>query len=72
MKTGRDRYLNDPQFKALVDQMMAHIRHNDFTPSEMRDAAMTASLIIEMNSPRITIVTEFNRLTKRFPELKRN
>lgn len=72
MKTGRDRYLNDPHFALLVDLMVGHIYQHDFTPSEMRDAAMVASIKFEAEQMRpITISAEADRLLKRFPELKR-
>lgn len=34
----------DPQFKALVDLMTSHMMRLDYTPSEMREAAMLASV----------------------------
>ncbi len=70
LQTGRDRYRNDPQFKALVDMMVGHIRQLDVTPSEMRDAAMTASIIVELTTARrLEISVEADRLRKVFPEL---
>ncbi len=47
MKTPRDKYLNDPQFRNLVDMMVAHIHQCDYTPSEMREAAIMASIVYE-------------------------
>jgi hypothetical protein len=47
MKTPRDKYQSDNQFKALVDTMVGYIRNCDFSPSEMREAAMLASIIYE-------------------------
>jgi len=47
MKTLRERYLYDPEFKTLVDLMTAHIQRANFTPSEMRQAAILASIIYE-------------------------
>ena len=72
MRTGRDRYLEDPQFKALVDLMVSFILKEDYTPSEMRDAAMTASLKVEMMRPvqMLTIKGDSERLVKSFPELQ--
>ena len=73
MKTGRERYHNDHQFRVLVDQMAAHIFNEDYTPSEMRDAAMTASIIVEQQRiPPIytpgAVEEEIHRLRKVFPE----
>ena len=47
MKTPRDRYQTDNQFKALVNMMTAYIQNCDYSPSEMREAAMLASIIYE-------------------------
>ncbi len=47
MKTMRERYLNDTHFKVLVDMMVNHIQQARFTPSEMREAAILASIIYE-------------------------
>jgi hypothetical protein len=47
MKTPRDRYNNDAQFSTLVDMMVNHIINAHFTPSEMREAAIMASIIYE-------------------------
>jgi hypothetical protein len=46
--TGEQRYLYDPQFKTLVDFMVNTIIERKYTPSEMRDAAMLASIKYEM------------------------
>jgi hypothetical protein len=47
MKTPRGKYNNDPQFKALVSMMLSYIFSADFTPSEMRQAAILASIMYE-------------------------
>jgi hypothetical protein len=40
----QDRFQNDPQFKYLVDMLTAWlIDHPDFTPTELREAAMCAA-----------------------------
>lgn len=43
----RERYLNDPEFYALVDMMFAYISACRFTPGEMREAAVLASIMYE-------------------------
>ena len=58
IKSPRDKYLQDPQFKALVDMMTAHIHMCEFTPSEMREAAMVASIICEENRTRYSLINE--------------
>ncbi len=54
MKTIRERYLNDVQFKTLVDVMASQLDRCAYTPSEMREAAIMASILynerIEPNS----------------------
>ena len=40
----RERYFTDPTFKAMVDQMTSHMLTADYTPSEMREAALMASI----------------------------
>ncbi len=46
------RYRDDPQFKMLVDTMYAMIARLDYTPTEIREAAMLAQLKYEMGHPR--------------------
>jgi len=47
LKSPRDRYQNDPVFRTLVDTMVCCIDRCQTTPSEMRDAAIMASIIHE-------------------------
>lgn len=47
MKTPRDKYLNDPQYKMLVDILCANIHACGFTPSEVREAAVLACILYE-------------------------
>ncbi len=69
-KTARERCLHDPVFKALVDMMLHQIILNKYTPSEMRDAAMCASIEYEMihHKPVYLLGAEAERLKKEFPE----
>ena len=43
-----DRFQNDPAFKSLVDLLTAWLlAHPDFTPTELREAAMMAASDVE-------------------------
>lgn len=57
MKTPHDKYMNDSHFRYLVDMMVSHIMQAQFTPSEMREAALMASIKYESmnfrNSPLV-------------------
>ena len=59
MMTIREKYLSDTQFHALVDIMVAHIEQANFTPTEMRQAAVLASIIYsQRHVRRVYPVTE--------------
>jgi len=54
MKTPREKYFHDANFRTLVDLMVSHITQCNYTPSEMRQAAILASIKYEemnMRSP---------------------
>lgn len=57
MMSVRDRYQNDPKFHALVDMMHAAIDRADFTPTEIREAAMLAQIIYEERHIRPIVFT---------------
>ena len=48
----QERYRNDAKFHYLVDTLAALIYKADYTPSEVREAAMMACIRIEMESVR--------------------
>ncbi len=60
MKTPRDKYQNDPAYKMLVDILVNQIVECKYTPSELREAALLASIIYE----EITIKPMFITPTK--------
>lgn len=51
MDTPRDRYQRDPLFARLVDMLAFHLERCDFTPTEVREAAMLAAVIVETRKP---------------------
>ena len=52
MKSPKERYESDPQFHALVNIMISYIQQAQFTPTEMREAAVLASIIYEQHNIR--------------------
>jgi hypothetical protein len=53
----RERYLSDPEFHALVDMMRKQLESAQFTPTEIREAAMLAQIMYEQNHPRPIVMT---------------
>lgn len=47
MMTPRERYQNDVKFHTLVDLMVHEIAECQYTPTEMREAAILASIIYD-------------------------
>jgi len=50
-RTPARRYMNDNAFRALVRQMESIIHRGQFTPSEVREAAIFACIQYEMTRP---------------------
>ena len=48
MKSPQEKYQNDPHYKACIDMMTNMIIENKYTPSEMREMAVMASINFEM------------------------
>lgn len=64
MNDLKSRYLTDPIFHTVVDHMRSIIRSATLTPSEVREAAMTACVIEEMYNPRPPLSTSDEELEK--------
>ena len=47
MMTPADKYLYDPSYHSLVDYLTAFIVNAQFTPSELREAAIFACIRVE-------------------------
>ena len=47
MKTPKEKYANDNNYRRLVDMLEALIVHAEFTPSEIREACMLACILHE-------------------------
>ena len=54
--TAQERYQTDPQFRTLVEMMYKAIISAKFTPTEMREAAILASIKYEMSMPHPSIL----------------
>jgi hypothetical protein len=68
--SAQQRYLNDPQYAKLVDTMVQLINTNQFTPSELREAAVMASIKYEMNHVRTNGIHLTPELHQRLEELR--
>jgi hypothetical protein len=56
MRSVKERYQSDAQFKALVDMMVVYIDQAHYTPSEMREASILASIIYAERNNRNLII----------------
>jgi len=52
MKTPREKNMNDPEYHQLVVMLENFIERAQFTPSELREAALLASINYEMRHVR--------------------
>jgi len=52
LQSPRDKYMNDPEYHALVCALESHIESARFTPSELREACVLASINYEMRHIR--------------------
>ena len=51
MMTPEERYLRDTTFKILVDSLEAQIHQANYTPTELREAAILAAIHYEERQP---------------------
>jgi len=65
MKTPAEKYMNDPEYHALVKMLEQFLERARFTPSEMREACVLACINYEMRRVR-----EFTIDTKTFEALR--
>ena len=69
MMSPRERYQNDARFHSLVKLMVAEIEKGNFTPTEMREAALLAHVIYNENYVGIkTLPYKVNEWLIRGPE----
>lgn len=66
-------YHDDPAFKHLVDMMTALVMQADYTPSEVRRAAVMAMIHVEQirPAPNIMIHAGHATIAERFPRRQR-
>ncbi len=58
MKTPREKYMNDVHYHTMVDTMVGLIHQCKYTPSELREMAILASIIYEEQQVREIRVAE--------------
>lgn len=52
LKNPREKYLNDPEYNHLVNMLTGLIEQAKFTPSELREACILASINYELRHIR--------------------
>jgi len=56
MKTVVERYQTDAEFRALVEVLASQIAAARYTPTEIREAAMMAAIVVESRTIRPMII----------------
>lgn len=56
MKTPKEKYLNDNHYRTMVDMMVSCIDKCNFTPSELREMAILASIIYEEKTSKFRVL----------------
>lgn len=60
------RYRNDQTFHAVVDMMRSYLQHYQFTPSELREAAMLAATMHKMYTVRPLLISDVEKIEASF------
>ena len=58
MRTPKEKYQNDPLYASLVNILVSYIDQCQFTPSELREASILASIIHEENRTNYTLMVK--------------
>lgn len=61
MKSARERYQEDTMYNALVNQIKEMLRQGKFSPSEVREATILASIIHEEERVKLTISLPYTK-----------
>lgn len=64
MLSLEDRLMNDPKFRLLVDTFFMYIRDAEFTPTEIREAAMLAQIKFESTQIRHILMDGLSTFNK--------
>ena len=56
MKTPQEKYMNDPEYHTLVNNLEVFIERAHFTPSELREAVVFACIRHEMRTYRPIVI----------------
>jgi len=73
MRSPKDRYENDPHYKACVDNMSKMISDCHFSPAEMREMAVMACIHYEINHSfnYYTVPIKVNQAIKTLSEYRK-
>lgn len=71
MKSPREKYMSDPHYHELVNVLESFIERARFTPSELREAAVLASINYEMRNIRSASIDPDPRIREAFETLDR-
>lgn len=72
MPNIKERYINDPIFHAVVDQMRALISSAHLAPSEVREAAMLACILEQEYRPIAPLTTSDEEMLRLSRQLGRD